>query len=243
MVNYSFLDKGYVGINVKWKGIVYNLVNVNASCNRVERQHTWDSLIRIKNSRINEEWCVAGDFNEVLRKEEHIGVGSHRDWRGMEDFRSFVEEMELIDINCVGGKFTWFKDNGKSMRRLDRFLLSKKLIEMWEVVDQIIEKRDISDHAPIRLYVGKLDWGPKLFCFNNSWLKHEDFNAFMVNEWKRLEIRGRGDFVLYEKLKKFKERLREWNEEVFGWIDLRVEDASAKINVLDKDIELNMGVI
>ncbi|XP_058763385.1 uncharacterized protein LOC131636808 [Vicia villosa] len=192
VVNHSFIDKGFVGINVTWKGMVYNLVNVYASCNRIERQQTWESLIRIKNSRTNEDWCVAGDFNEVLRKEERIGECCNRNRGGMEDFRSFVEEMELIDISCVGGKYTWFRDNGKSMSRLDRFLLTKKLIESWEVVDQRIDNRDISDHAPIRLNVGKIDWGPKPFCFNNSWLKHEDFNDFVEKEWKKLEVRGRG---------------------------------------------------
>ncbi|XP_058785888.1 uncharacterized protein LOC131660624 [Vicia villosa] len=234
MVNYSFTGRGYVGINVTWKGLVYNMVNVYASCNRLERQLLWDSLISIKARSLNEEWVVVGDFNEVLCKEERIGVDRIRDWRGMEEFKSFVEVMELIDINCVGGKFTWYKDNGKAMSRLDRFLLSNKLIEVWEVVDQRIEKRDISDHTPIRLNVGKIDWGPKPFCFNNSWLKHEDFKAFMAKEWLCLEIRGRGDFVLIEKLKKLKDRLRVWNREVFGWIDLRVEEDTEKINTIDK---------
>ncbi|XP_058732795.1 uncharacterized protein LOC131604368 [Vicia villosa] len=234
------MDRGFVGINVSWKGAEYNLVNVYASCKRVDRLSNWDSLINLKRGRNHEEWCVVGDFNEVLRKEERIGEGGQRNWTGMEDFRNFVEIMELIDVNCVGGKFTWFKDNGKAMSRLDRFLLTKKMLESWEVVDQRIEKRDISDHAPISLKVGKLDWGPKPFCFNNSWFKHEDFNAFVAQEWKKMEVRGRGDFVLYEKLKKLKERLREWNREVFGWIDLKVEDAKEKINTLDKEIEVNM---
>ncbi|XP_058733800.1 uncharacterized protein LOC131605468 [Vicia villosa] len=181
----------------------------------------WDSLITLKNGRKHEEWCIVGDFNEVLKKEERLGEGGHRCWRGMEDFRNFVEVMGLIDVNCVGGRFSWFKDNGKAMSRLDRFLISKKMLEIWEV--------------------GKLDWGPKPFCFNNSWFKNEDFYSFVVQEWKKLEVRGRGDFVLYEKLKRLKERLRVWNREVFGWIDLKVEEASEKINTLDKVIEVNFG--
>ncbi|XP_058751458.1 uncharacterized protein LOC131624518 [Vicia villosa] len=89
----------------------------------------------------------------------------------MVDFRVFVEDMGLVDVSCVGGKYTWFKDNGKAMSRLDRFLCSRKMIEEWGVVDQIIEKRDISDHTPIRLRLGVVDWGPKPFRFNNVWLK------------------------------------------------------------------------
>ncbi|XP_058742529.1 uncharacterized protein LOC131615027 [Vicia villosa] len=156
-LNYSFLGKGFVGININWKGVGYNLVNVYAACNRAKRLLTWDLLLSKKRSRGGEEWCVVGDFNEVLRREERIGEGVNRFTKGMEEFRCFVEQMDLVDLNCVGGKFTWFKHNGKAMSRLDRFLLSKKLVEEWEIFYQRIDKRDISDHAPIRLSVGKLD--------------------------------------------------------------------------------------
>lgn len=126
-----------------------------------------------------------------------------------------MEKMELIDVNCVGGKFTWLKDNGKAMSRIDRFLLSRKLIEEREVVDQRIEKRDISDHSPIWLNVGRVDWGHKPFRFNNAWFKHGDFNGF-IDEWRKIVVRGRGDFVLCKNLKGLKEKLRLWNKEVFG---------------------------
>ncbi|XP_058749842.1 uncharacterized protein LOC131622827 [Vicia villosa] len=127
--------------------------------------------------------------------------------------------MELIDLNCVGGKFTWFKDNGKALSRIDRFLLSKKFIEEWEVCEQRIDKRDFSDHSPIRL----------------------GFKEFVEVEWKKLIVMGRGDFVLYEKLKSFKEKLKGWNKEVFGWVDLKMEEARDSINMLDMVIEDNMG--
>ncbi|XP_058762559.1 uncharacterized protein LOC131635939 [Vicia villosa] len=184
---------------------------------------------------------MVGDFNEVLRKEERIGEGVPRFTKGMEEFRSFVNSMELIDLNCVGGKFTWFKDNGKAFSRIDRFLLSKKLIEDWEVCDQRIDKRDFSDHAPIRLGVGKLDWGPKPFRFNNAWFKHEGVKVFVEMEWKKLFVTGRGDFVLYEKLKSFKENLKGWNREIFGWVDLKMEEARDSINMWDKVLEEKMG--
>lgn len=47
----------------------------------------------------------------------------------MEDFPEFIERMGVIDIMCVGGKFSWLKDNEKAMSRIDRFLISNKLVE------------------------------------------------------------------------------------------------------------------
>lgn len=152
----------------------------------------------------------------------------------MEDFREFIELMGVVDIPCVGGKYSWLKNNGKVMRIIDSFLVSNKLIEVWGVLDQRIGSRDISEHAPIRLNSGFVNWGLKTFRFNNVWFKHEEFMDFISVEWEKLNIEGRGDFILFEKLKCLKERLRTWNQEVFGWIDLKVSEEAKKINILDK---------
>lgn len=109
-----------------------------------------------------------------------MGEGLHHSNIGMEEFRDFMETMELVDIPYVGGKFTWFKDNGKAMSRLNRFLLSRKLLDVRGVVDQRIKKRDISDHALIRLNVGMIDWGQKPFKLNNVWFNHNSFKLFYL---------------------------------------------------------------
>ncbi|XP_058783955.1 uncharacterized protein LOC131658705 [Vicia villosa] len=181
----------------------------------------------------NVEWCLGGDFNEVTGSAERLGVGVFFNRRGMEDFREFIGRMEVEDIPCVGGKFSWFKDNGKAMSRLDRFLVSKPLIDAWGVVDQRIGKRDISGHAPILLNSGWIDWGPKPFKFNNAWFKHDAFLDFIREEWPKMEVKGRGDFVLFEKLKRLKASLKVWNREVFGWIDLKVDKDADIINDMD----------
>lgn len=35
----------------------------------------------------------------------------------------------MVDIPCVEGKFTWFKDNGKALIRIDRFLISMGVMD------------------------------------------------------------------------------------------------------------------
>lgn len=56
----------------------------------------------------------------------------------MEDFCSFSDRLSVIDLPCVGGKFIWFKDNCNAMSRIDKFLISNNLFEVWGVVDQRI---------------------------------------------------------------------------------------------------------
>lgn len=46
-------------------------------------------------------------------------------------------------------------------------------------------------------------------------------------------VTGSAAFVIKEKLKLLKVSLRRWNLEVYGLVDIRVEDAISKINVCD----------
>ncbi|KAI5398210.1 hypothetical protein KIW84_063846 [Lathyrus oleraceus] len=46
-------------------------------------------------------------------------------------------------------------------------------------------------------------------------------------------VSGRGDFVLKEKLRMLKISLKKWNIEVFGWLDLKAEDAVKEFNDLN----------
>lgn len=50
-----------------------------------------------KNSRGREEWCLGGDFNDVLNGGERKGEGGVLYRRGLEDFNAFVEDMGLVD--------------------------------------------------------------------------------------------------------------------------------------------------
>lgn len=100
----------------------------------------------------------------------------------MVEFRKFMEDTEIVDLPCVGSRFTWFKGNGTTMSRLDRFFVSNIMIEDWGILDQRVGERYISDHCHIWLKVGKLDWGPKPFRFNSLWFKHKDFIPFLKEE-------------------------------------------------------------
>ncbi|CAK8537008.1 unnamed protein product [Lathyrus sativus] len=151
----------------------------------------------------------------------------------MELFGNFINESGLIDVPCKGKKFTWYNSNGNSMSRIDRFLISNSTVNDWGVSGQLVGPRDISDHCPIWLAADKENWGPKPFKFNNEWFAKDDFLVFAEREWKDIHVEGRGDFVLKEKLKIFKDRLKWWNRVVFGKIDLEVEETVGDINAGD----------
>ena len=103
------------------------------------------------------------------------------------------------------------------MARLDRFLFT----DDWEVhfgsANQSLAPKPISDHPPILPEGGGCpNRGPLPFRFENMWIKEGGFKNLIYEWWHSYEIRGCGSYVLIEKLKVLKVKLKVWNKEAFG---------------------------
>jgi exonuclease III len=113
------------------------------------------------------KWCVARDFNSIMRREDRRGVN---DVSGsmvtseMCQFGEFMEDLELVDLPLLGRRFTWYHPNGRSMSRIDRFLVSEDWLNDWGVCSLWVLPRDISDHCPLILKKDILIGGRGLFA-------------------------------------------------------------------------------
>ncbi|AES88382.2 hypothetical protein MTR_4g054200 [Medicago truncatula] len=85
--------------------------------------------------------CVCGDFNAVRSREEKrsASVGSINS--DFTHFNAFIDSNFLCDLPLGGRLFTWFKGDGKSMSRIDRFLLSEEWCLLWPNCVQIAQLR------------------------------------------------------------------------------------------------------
>ncbi|XP_058742105.1 uncharacterized protein LOC131614552 [Vicia villosa] len=135
-LNYSFRDEGFLGLCVEKEGKLIYFVNVYAFYDKDTRRRTWKNICEFKNNNIGGSWCIGGYFNSISSLYERIGVTNGGHSRELRFFNEFIEVMDLVDLSTIGGKFTWFKSNGKAMSRLDRFLLSKSFVEDWKVDGQ-----------------------------------------------------------------------------------------------------------
>ena len=245
VVKSNFSGHGFIGVCVEFKSKLFFFVNVYAPCNTAGRRVLWETLYNLKYGSSAGEWCLVGDFNAVSNREERTGRSEKWGYIDMVDFNAFVNEMNLIDLPLHGNKFTYFCSDGIAASRLDRFLVSDGIMNLRQVKGQRVGKRDISDHRPIWLECSNLNWGPKPFRFNNCWLEHDGFKSFIVEEWKKIQITGRKAYVIKEKLKIIRESLKKWNKEVFGWLDLNIENIVADMNELDRGIEegCNLNVV
>lgn len=70
--------------------------------------------------------CLCGDLNSVRSSEERRSVRGSQTVNDFAFFNEFIDDCVVIDLPLNGRKFTWFKEDGRLMSRLDRFLLSEE---------------------------------------------------------------------------------------------------------------------
>ncbi|XP_058762167.1 uncharacterized protein LOC131635557 [Vicia villosa] len=200
-----------------------------------------DSIIPVFSFR--GEWIVGGDFNAVKIEEERRGRTTGGRMDEMVEFGDFIELMNLVDVPEVGSIHTWINPGGTASSRLDRFLISDGIIQDWNIVAQVTGDRDISDHMPVWIKASNLDWGPKPFKVFNSWFQHKDFLKFVKEAWDSFQVRGKKYFVVMEKFRLLKAKLRWWNVNVFGWVDLKIDKGVDTLNELETELIRSGGLL
>jgi len=119
------------------------------------------------------------------------------------------------------------------MSRIDRVLLSLEWSHLWGETSLWVLPRDVSDHCSF-VKSGRVGLGPKHFRFNNFWLKIREFKGVVEEAWRGQNVNGWMSFVLKEKLKGLKVKIKEWNKKVYGGMEERVENLMVGIRGLMK---------
>ena len=57
------------------------------------------------------------------------------------------------------------------------------------------------------------------------WLKAEGFKKLIDDSWKSFEVRGASSYVVAEKVKALKFKIKCWTKEVFGRVEERKNQA------------------
>lgn len=214
------------------QGVINNdfpcvVVNVYAPNEVANRRQVWEELLNLKASS-NVPWCVGGDFNEILEVNERVGCV--RIERGMRDFSEFCNNMEILDLPMLGRKFTWTNFQDQAVHsRLDRFLVSIQWLEKFKLLQWGLP-RPISDHCPIALRDDSRDWGPRPFRFMDMWLSNPSCMKLAKDTWNEVQVNGWAGFMIMQKLKAVKDRLKVWNKEVFGDVNLALQQIEAELH-------------
>lgn len=148
-LNFSFMGIGFLGVNVGWKWVNIYLENVYVGCNMQKKRRFWCDLMSCNERFSSGEWCVDGDFNAVTVAEERRGCLSSVNYRETEEFNSFINDMKVVDMGAVEKVFSSYSLYGRARSRINHFLLSEGLVDLWKVDNQVIGNRDLSYHCPM----------------------------------------------------------------------------------------------
>ncbi|RVW15177.1 LINE-1 reverse transcriptase-like [Vitis vinifera] len=124
----------------------------------------------------------------------------------MRRFAQVTDELELLDIPLHGGVASWSGGrNNQAWARLDRFLVTQDWLDCFSGVLQCRLPRPVSDHFPIILKGGGEAGG-----------------------------RGRASFRVASKLKFLKDKIKSWNMEVFGRVEVNKNLALQQVEFWDR---------
>ncbi|CAJ2642357.1 unnamed protein product [Trifolium pratense] len=215
-------------------GDEFHVANVSAPCDDRAKQGLWDYFSARLVSLVGKKVCVWGDFNAVKHINERRSVRDGHRFSDHIPFNRFIEDNSLIDLPLMGHKFTWFKGDGVSMSRLDRFLLSEEWCISWPNCKQVAKLRGLSDHCPLVLTSNEEDWGPRPSRMLKCWKDIPGYKAFVREKWNSFQVDGWGGYVLKEKLKMIKVALREWHLSHAQNLPSRIESLKFRLAALDE---------
>ncbi|GJT71104.1 hypothetical protein Tco_1030390 [Tanacetum coccineum] len=111
-----------------------------------------------------------------------------------------------------GYSFTWLDKHASKISKLDRFLLSDGLLDLFPNLSDLIFHRHIFDHKPIILKESHMDYGPTPFRLFHSWFLEQDFAYVVEDSWNNDGVHASYVMILLKKkLKSLKQTLKTWS--------------------------------
>ncbi|KAJ8442966.1 LOW QUALITY PROTEIN: hypothetical protein Cgig2_019539 [Carnegiea gigantea] len=85
-----------------------------------QRKPLWEDLETISH-QMQEAWCILGDFNTILWKEDKMGGDEVEDYE-LQELQSCLDSYELTEMPYSGANYTW--SNKTVWSRIDRALIN-----------------------------------------------------------------------------------------------------------------------
>lgn len=197
------------------------------------RHQTWEVLRDI--CGIGDlPWLCLGDFNEVLRPDEHEGIGQRSNAQiqgpgcgGQLHVAGHWFQGQILDIRkkVAGGTYTRV--------RLDKALGYAEWSAQFPLASLSHLTAASSDHSPILLQLDEVTTlrgtSGSLFWYEIAWDTHENMKDKIQESWAASQPSVRL-LEIKEKLASLSSRLRRWNLDTFGSV-------RKEIKHLKKDLE------
>jgi len=141
----------------------------------LQRQPMWTALQHLSTS-IQGAWCLFGDFNAILSKEDLIAGNTVSD-HDIQELSNFMEECEVLEKPSSGAFLTW--TNKTIWSKTDRVFINNLWHEEFDYTLAKYLPQGLSDHTPILIQFHVTAKPPPQFKFCDMWSTHKDFQAII----------------------------------------------------------------
>jgi hypothetical protein len=209
----------------------WRLTCVYGEARTSECHKTWDMLKFIKASSPL-PWLCIGDFNEVLHREEHLGV-NERSNSQIQAFREIVDVCGLMDLGYVGTAWTFenkVTGGTYSRVRLDRALATPGWSERFPMAELRHLTAVASDHSAIFLRHEPKEGQPihaRIFRYEAMWESHDKFAPLIEQVWNaetRTNMQG-----LERKLMSLSGSLTPWGRDILCHVRRELKELKSKL--------------
>ncbi|XP_024014456.1 uncharacterized protein LOC112088412 [Eutrema salsugineum] len=225
-----------------------NAKEVNPSARGSHRKKLWEDLRAHRDSLLfrGKAWMISGDFNEILKAEEHsLYDVSPSIPLGIRDFQEMVNHCELIDLTHQGPLYTWCnkRREGLICKKLDRILVNQEWCSKYDRSYSVFEPGGCSDHLRCRFYIkepsGRIT---KPFKYSNAIASHPDFLKVVKELWDSTSPLYHSTSATYrmtKKLKLMKPYMRKMGRDLLADISKRTKAAYTLLCELQSKTMLN----
>lgn len=182
----------------------------------IDRRPLWDSLLNFQHSIADvtemPAWILLGDFNACINLDEMSGTSTIFN-TGMREFREFIGEVGITDLNFSGSLLTWWDKNTRNpiQKKLDRVLVNAAWQDLFSMSCAKFLPRGLSDHCPAMVFLNlQTERIFKPFQIFQHIINHPDFLECVRNSWNT-HVAGDPWYILTSKLKRVKTALRHLN--------------------------------
>ncbi|XP_060974121.1 uncharacterized protein LOC133039280 [Cannabis sativa] len=208
------------------------------------REMLWNDLSALAT---NDNWFLMGDFNDILSKEERIGlkVKYYPDIA----FANCVEQCHLEDVKSTGNFFTWSnKQQGQDRiwSKIDRVMANQAWLDQYRTAEVNFLNEGTFDHSPcvLSLYPKRAE-GRKPFRYFKMWSSYPSFRSKVYEMWNK-QIYGTKMYQVVSKLKSLKPILKEINKAGFSDIHSAVQRAKDELESVQQQLQhdpLDVGML
>lgn len=227
-----------MSFSITLNGILFGFSVIYVSTNYITRRQLWNKLSQVTTSI---HWTYIEDFNCIVNAHEYRGSTSLAR-QPMTDFFKWTDANSLILLPTLGNLLSWNngrKGRNKTEKRLDRVVCNLDLLDICNFSVCNILIRIKSDHHPILFSLKLVDIPIKSqFRFMSMWTKSQDCTKIIEDSWKK-HVVGCPMYVPDRKLKLLKNRLKDWNKNCFGDVQLKVSLAEQNLKAVQEDISVN----